>query len=335
MVKHAILSTLGGLLFLCATAPAQPPATKTDSESTPFSIVLLQTALPELSLERFADVVSKAWPADSEQRVVIDTADLAIPEKRDPGFSVGVSGDLNIWVTLSPRPFVKAADIEQVSDLRIRKMLNAHRASISIHVVSRKHRKLNDDETLPATLIPLMTELAAELVDTKTLGIIVPSEEILLPRGADLQSLLREKDPITALKNAANVPVVNSADDDPQIKAAVQEARTTWNQFTKAFESRAQNTESFNVKFPFKSKDKTEFMWIEVTSINENMVTGKLGNDPVWAKDLKLGDEVKMKVSELADWMYLKDGEMVGGFSVKVLLEQQEKATPPESCKCK
>jgi len=185
----------------------------------------LQTTLPELSLERFTEVVSKAWPADSEKRVVIDLADLASPKKLDPGFSVGVSCDLDVWVTLSPRPFVEAADIKQVSDLRSRQMLSAHRASISIHAVSGGHRKLSDDETLPATLIPLMTKLAAELVDAKTVGIIVPSEEILLSRGANLQSLLREKDPITALKNAANVPVVNSADDDPQIRAAVQEGQ--------------------------------------------------------------------------------------------------------------
>jgi uncharacterized protein YegJ (DUF2314 family) len=54
------------------------------------------------------------------------------------------------------------------------------------------------------------------------------------------------------------------------------------------------------------------------------MVIGKLGNDPVWATNLKIGDEVTMRISELADWMYLQDGEMVGGFSVKVLLEKSK-----------
>jgi uncharacterized protein YegJ (DUF2314 family) len=120
------------------------------------------------------------------------------------------------------------------------------------------------------------------------------------------------------------VPVLNSADDDPKMKAAVQEARKSWTQFEKAFTKRAANTESFNVKFPFPAKDRQEFMWVEVTSIKDNMVIGKLGNDPVWATNLKIGDEVTMRISELADWMYLQDGEMVGGFSVKVLLEKSK-----------
>ncbi len=321
-MKQATLCTICGFLFLYATALAQPPAEKADSESTPVSVVLLQKAFSELSRERFAEVVSKAWPADSTKRVVIDTADLASPEKRDPGFLIAVSSDVNIVVTRSPRPFVEAADIEQVSDIRSKKMLSAHRATITIRMESRNQK---DDDTLQTTIVPLMTKLAAELVDANTLGIIVPSEEILLPRSADLQSLLREKDPITALKNAAIVPVVSSADDDPRMKAAVQEARSTWNQFEKAFKKQSRNTESFNVKFPFKAKDKTEFMWVEVTSIDENTVTGRLGNDPVWATELKLGDEVKKKATDLADWMYLQDGEMIGGFSVKVLMEDEAK----------
>jgi uncharacterized protein YegJ (DUF2314 family) len=31
-----------------------------------------------------------------------------------------------------------------------------------------------------------------------------------------------------------------------------------------------------------------------------------------------------MKVSQLSDWMYVKDGEIVGGYTVKVLMDKQK-----------
>jgi uncharacterized protein YegJ (DUF2314 family) len=31
-----------------------------------------------------------------------------------------------------------------------------------------------------------------------------------------------------------------------------------------------------------------------------------------------------MRVSQLSDWMYLKDGEIVGGYTVKVLMNKQK-----------
>lgn len=64
-------------------------------------------------------------------------------------------------------------------------------------------------------------------------------------------------------------------------------------------------------------------MWVQVTKITDELVIGTLANEPVLAQDIKLGDKVQKKVSEMSDWMYYKDGEIVVGFSVKVLMDQQ------------
>ena len=42
--------------------------------------------------------------------------------------------------------------------------------------------------------------------------------------------------------------------------------------------------------------------------------------------DLRIGDEVTRKVAELTDWLYLTDGQIVGGYTVKVLTMQQEES---------
>lgn len=324
-MTQVFLRSVCCLVCVFATAFAQHAVAYQSDEdaktgSLPFSVVLLQKELPEISGQRISDVAAKAWATPSAKGHVFEIQDLASSKKKDRGFVIKTK-DAQFLVMLSPGPFVEASDIEQVTDIRSRNMLSEHRASISVSLAPGRSE---NDEQIPVTIFPLMTKLAAELTDANTVGVILPSEEILLPRSEKLQALMREKDPVAALRAAANVPVVNSSDDDPRMKAAVQEARRTWAEFEKAFAKKARNTESFNAKFPFPSKEQTEFMWVEVTSIKGNVVTGKLGNDPVWAKDLKLGDEVKAKVSDLADWMYLQDGEMVGGYSVKVLMEQQQ-----------
>lgn len=41
------------------------------------------------------------------------------------------------------------------------------------------------------------------------------------------------------------------------------------------------------------------------------------------AKELEPGDEVEINTAQLSNGMYSKDGQMIGGYSAKRLLEQQ------------
>ena len=169
-----------------------------------------------------------------------------------------------------------------------------------------------------------IVRLAVEMVDKNTVGVLLPSENIVLPMSDEIIAAMKGEGALKALRNSSNAAVVGASGDDPKMLAATAEARRTWPEFVKAFRNKPENSESFAAKFPFDAPDQKEFMWVEVVSVKGDTVVGRLGNDPVWVKDLKLGDEVQMKVSELSDWMYLKDGEIVGGYTVKVLMEKQE-----------
>jgi uncharacterized protein YegJ (DUF2314 family) len=110
------------------------------------------------------------------------------------------------------------------------------------------------------------------------------------------------------------------------MQAAVAEAHQRWNEFVAGFEARSPDDNTpFAIKAPFGSDDNTEFMWVEVTGIENDVVYGLLKNEPADIPNLHEGDRVKVSVADINDWLAVIDGEPVGGFTLKVLTEEAKR----------
>ena len=283
------------------------------------SVVLLQKKLPTLSEKSIAGSIKTAW----KQKVSVgddgqkDATDFVV--KGGPGFVIQCQ-DTFCMVILATTPYIEADALNEVAELRTRKMLQEHKAWLSLDLMGDIREKPAAEQDAEMTRV---IRLAAEMVDKNTVGVLLPSEHIVLPISDEVLAAMKGPDALKALRKSSNAAVVGASGDDPEMLAATAEARRTWPEFVKAFAQKPVSSESFSAKFPFDAPDQKEFMWVEVLSIQGDTVVGRLGNDPVWVKDLKLGDEVTMKVSQLSDWMYLKDGEIVGGYTVKVLMDKQ------------
>ena len=295
-------------------------ADESEDDGSLLSVVLLQKKVPTLSEKSIAGSIEKAWKkkvsiGDDKKK---DATDFVV--KGGPGFIIQCQ-DTFCMMILANKPYLEADELKYVQELRTRKMLQENKAWLSLDLVGDISEKPAAEQDAALTRI---IRLAAEMVDKNTVGVLLPSENIVLPISDDVITAMKGADALKALRKSSNAAVIGSSGDDPKMLAATAEARRTWPEFLKAFSDKPENSESFSAKFPFDAPDQKEFMWVEVVSINGDTVVGRLGNDPVWVKDLKLGDEVKMKVSQLSDWMYVKDGEIVGGYTVKVLMEKQQ-----------
>lgn len=62
-----------------------------------------------------------------------------------------------------------------------------------------------------------------------------------------------------------------------------------------------------------------------VSEIRGQIIIGKLGNDPLYLKKVKLGSQVQVKTDDVTDWLFLKGDDVQGGFQVKVLQKRQTK----------
>ncbi|HSJ04466.1 MAG TPA: DUF2314 domain-containing protein, partial [Verrucomicrobium sp.] len=82
----------------------------------------------------------------------------------------------------------------------------------------------------------------------------------------------------------------------------------------------------FSVKKPIPWQDGVvtshEHIWVTDVTFKDGKFHGKLGNEPVDVKDLKLGDDVVVEKAEASDWMIVEDNVLVGGYTLLALRDQ-------------
>jgi uncharacterized protein YegJ (DUF2314 family) len=122
-----------------------------------------------------------------------------------------------------------------------------------------------------------------------------------------------------------DLPLVHVESGDSEIVKAMEEAKETLPKFVEAFEAKPAGAEHFSIKKPFPtSKGTLEHIWIEVDKIVGGNFLGRIGNDPIDIPDMVIEQEVLVAPHEISDWMYLYEGKIVGGYTIKVMMKRGE-----------
>jgi uncharacterized protein YegJ (DUF2314 family) len=119
--------------------------------------------------------------------------------------------------------------------------------------------------------------------------------------------------------------IIGVKDDDPGMAAAVAEAKATLVEFEDALKKPA-GRDGFALKKKFEENDQVEWMWVCDLKAVAGGFEGALNSEPEVIKKVKLGDKIKLKRDDVADWMYLDNGAMVGGYSVRLLVDRMPPA---------
>jgi uncharacterized protein YegJ (DUF2314 family) len=107
--------------------------------------------------------------------------------------------------------------------------------------------------------------------------------------------------------------------DDDEMNAAMARARATVDRFIGALRKPKRSQEQFSFKLPIADGDETEHFWASDVSYDGRAFHGRIGNDPEVVKNVKFGDPVRATPGQISDWMYVDDGRLVGGYTVRVL----------------
>jgi uncharacterized protein YegJ (DUF2314 family) len=107
------------------------------------------------------------------------------------------------------------------------------------------------------------------------------------------------------------------ADDNKEMAEAVEKANKTLNQFVDALKSPKSNQTCFAVKKPFIEGDKVEHIWVSDVTFDGKVFRGKIDNEPEDVKRVHLGDTVTVRPQEISDWMFVQNGRLVGGYTVR------------------
>jgi len=118
--------------------------------------------------------------------------------------------------------------------------------------------------------------------------------------------------------------------EQAKMEQAIERARKEIDTFIAALANPKPTQSHLSVKKPFswKNGDETnyEHIWLSDVTFKEGVFHGRVGNEPVDVKDVKLGDEAILKKSEASDWMFIEDGYLVGGYTIRILRD----AMPPD-----
>jgi uncharacterized protein YegJ (DUF2314 family) len=133
-------------------------------------------------------------------------------------------------------------------------------------------------------------------------------------------ALLTLAAPLAAQAQDATIAV---AADDPEMRAAITEAKRGLPVFFGHATAPGPAETRFIVKYDIVPEDKAEFAWAEVLSHRGDVTIARLLNAPAdhrW----KRGDQVTVRDAQIIDWAYFREGEMQGGATMRVLIARME-----------
>jgi uncharacterized protein YegJ (DUF2314 family) len=213
-----------------------------------------------------------------------------------------------------------AAVAAGLPELRLREAVARHRAWLSVECL---HADSDGGDPYLA-----VARLAAALIDGDCLALCVPARRRIYVCEDGLRVKLRGPDPLGALESGGPAPVVGISPNDPRLLAAVREAKRRWPEFVAAFEQR-ESGQIFSVKVPVREGKQTEFMWLSVSALENEMIYGRLDNEPVAMKRLHAGDRLRLPVRDLNDWLYTRGDTLAGGFTIEVLANTPKRPNRP------
>lgn len=124
------------------------------------------------------------------------------------------------------------------------------------------------------------------------------------------------------LKRKGEPDVVNVPADDAAMNAAIRKARETALAFAAALRSPKPGQDSFSVKMAFTDGERTEHMWLVPVTFDGTRFQGVLNNEPESVRGFTLGQKVSVAPSEISDWMYVENGRLVGGYTIRALRDR-------------
>ncbi len=203
-----------------------------------------------------------------------------------------------------------AAVAASLAELRLREAVARHQAWVSVE-------SLHADSAVGDPYLGV-ARLVAALIDGDCLAVCLPARKRVYVCEDGLPAKLRGPDPLAALEVGGPAPVVGISPNDPRLLAAVREARRRWPEFVSAFEQR-ESGQIFSVKVPVREGKQTEYMWLSVSALENEMIYGRLDNEPVAMKRMHAGDRLRVPVRDLNDWLFTRGDTLAGGFTIEVL----------------
>lgn len=326
LARIAFLGSSLGTVLMAAETAEQPQAQEAEPQRL-ISLVLLLGEPRNMDADAVAQAVSKAIGSE------VRNADVVA---RPPSFIVK-TGASRFAIQNVGEPYFKESEklAAELKDPALATAIRQHRAWLSVDWIEK------DDNADLRKVYQQIGLVLTQFIDKDTLAVYCPDTDQFHISDETLLGHLKGEDPLQELypagvDSAADSQITISS-DDPQLLAAQDEAEAGWPGFVQAFKDRKKD-QYFAVKGRIVEGDKSEYLWLQVSDIDDKEIHGTIDNDPAALKKVAIGADLHIPIAEVDDWLYSitanKDGspdkeEIKGGFTLR-LFEQLAKAKNPK-----
>ena len=119
-------------------------------------------------------------------------------------------------------------------------------------------------------------------------------------------------------KSNTEPPYIEVPKNHTAMHRAVIQARKTVGTFIAALKNPAPGQKDFEIKKPFMQNGEIEHIWLSDVQFTGNRFQARVDNQPRKIQGLKLGQVVSVDPKEISDWLYIDNGKLVGGYTVRV-----------------
>lgn len=111
--------------------------------------------------------------------------------------------------------------------------------------------------------------------------------------------------------------IYNVKGSDTDMNEAIEKANQTLAAFNTALLNPEIEVKSLKVKF--QNETDAEHIWLTNVEFKDGKYSGILDNEPEYITDYKIGDTINVDSKNISDWMYIENGKLFGGYTIKVL----------------
>ena len=128
--------------------------------------------------------------------------------------------------------------------------------------------------------------------------------------------------------NEPDIHMLN--DSDKEMNDAILLAQQTFNKFEKAYKENNDDYKDFSIKMPFKSTNGYEHIWITDITYENNEFQGVVNNSPAFTREVNIGDTIIIDTKNISDWMYVENGKLRGGYSIRAIRDKMSASQKKE-----
>ena len=131
-------------------------------------------------------------------------------------------------------------------------------------------------------------------------------------------------------QSASDLDALDSVSEQVQVQQpdpmaeAIAKARASIGDFFSAHRVRRARQTDFQIQAIFHDGRRTEQIWLSHLDFNTKPATGVVSTR-TRLKNVPYGRRVPFRPDQMSDWMYLDDGQVVGGFTLNIPVNRERK----------